>query len=173
MSESGERPDGLKRVLGLCDLSLLIVGSVIGSGIFLVPGAVLMTVGYSVPIALAVITGAIWSAGMAVTGTFNQLLTYVVFSGWIFYALGAAAVFRYRRTHPDLHRPYRVPWYPWPPLLFILFALALVGNTVVSKPKEAAVGLGLVLIGIPAYAFWNARNRPEAIGADLLNAEAD
>jgi APA family basic amino acid/polyamine antiporter len=77
-----------------------------------------------------------------------------VFAGWIFYALGAAAVFRYRKLHPDTHRPYRVAGYPWTPIIFIASALALVANTIYAKPIDAAVGLGLILLGLPAYWYW-------------------
>jgi APA family basic amino acid/polyamine antiporter len=91
---------------------------------------------------LAVIAAGIWSSILALSGTFDQLTSYVVFAGWIFYALGAAAVFRYRQLHPHTHRPYRVPGYPWTPILFILSALALVLNTIFAKPADAAVGLG-------------------------------
>jgi basic amino acid/polyamine antiporter, APA family len=91
---------------------------------------------------------------LAVSGTFEQLLTYVVFVGWIFYALGAACVFVLRRTQPAADRPFRVPGYPWTPLLFIVAAAALVGNTIVTQPGRAAVGIGVVLLGLPVYFVW-------------------
>ena len=109
--------------------------------------------------ALAVVAGAIWSSVLAVSGTFDQLTAYVVFAGWIFYALGAAAVFRYRKLLPDADRPYRVIGYPWTPLVFILSALLLVANTVYAKPLDAAVGLGLILLGLPAYAYWHTHGK--------------
>ena len=59
--------------------------------------------------AFAVIAGAIWSAILAITGTFEQLLTYVIFIGWIFYALAGAAIFVYRRRMPNAVRTFRVP----------------------------------------------------------------
>lgn len=111
--------------------------------------------------AFAVIAGSAWAVLLAVSGTFEQLLTYVVFTGWIFYALGAAAVFVYRRREPDAPRPYRVPGYPLTPLLFVVAAAALVVNTIVAEPRRAAVGLALVLIGIPVYLLW----RPAAAAA--------
>jgi basic amino acid/polyamine antiporter, APA family len=104
--------------------------------------------------ALAVGAAGIWSTVLAASGTFEQLLTYVVFIGWIFYALAAASVFIYRKRAPDAVRPYRVPAYPWTPLVFILAAMALVANTIATQPVRAAVGLGIVLLGAPAYAFW-------------------
>ena len=110
---------------------------------------------YQTP-AFAVIAGCAWSVVLAVSGTFEQLLTYVVFTGWIFYALGAAAVFVYRKREPQAPRPYRVPGYPITPLLFVLAAGALVLNTIVAQPGRAFVGLGLVLAGAPAYLIWSA-----------------
>jgi basic amino acid/polyamine antiporter, APA family len=107
--------------------------------------------------AFAVIAAAAWSAVLAATGTFQQLLTYVIFIGWMFYALAAASVFVYRRRHPDADRPYRVPGYPFTPMLFIAAAVALVLNTIVTQPQRAAVGLGIVLLGAPAYAIWRRR----------------
>lgn len=104
--------------------------------------------------AVAVLAGSVWAAVLATTGTFEQLLTYVVFIGWIFYALGAISLFVYRRRAPDAVRPYRVPGYPWTPLVFVLTACALVLNTLVGQPGRAALGIGIVLLGAPAYWFW-------------------
>lgn len=112
--------------------------------------------------AFAVIAGAVWSAILAITGTFEQLLTYVVFIGWIFYALAAASIFVYRRTMPEAVRPYRVPGYPLTPLLFIAAAAALALNTMATQPVRAGIGLGIVLVGAPAYMIW--RPRKETTG---------
>jgi basic amino acid/polyamine antiporter, APA family len=109
--------------------------------------------------ALSVVVGAIWSAVLAASGTYEQLLTYVVFIGWVFYALAAGCVFIYRKRQPDAARPYKVPGYPWTPGLFILAAIALVANTIVSQPVRAAVGLGIVFVGAPAYLFWRRSSR--------------
>jgi len=104
--------------------------------------------------ALAVGAAGIWSAVLAASGTFEQLLTYVVFIGWIFYALAAASIFIYRKRAPGAARPYRVPAYPWTPIVFILAAMALVANTIAAQPARAGIGLGIVFLGAPAYAFW-------------------
>lgn len=104
--------------------------------------------------AFAVISAAIWAAVLASTGTFEQLLTYVIFIGWIFYALAAASVFVYRKRAPDANRPYRVPGYPFTPIVFIAAAMVLVVNTIATQPGRSAVGLGIVCLGIPAYAIW-------------------
>ncbi len=104
--------------------------------------------------AFAILTSSAWGAILALTGTFEQLLTYVVFTGWIFYALGALSVFSYRRRRPDAPRPFRVPGYPWTPLLFVLAAAAIVVNTLFTAPSRAVMGLVIVALGAPAYALW-------------------
>jgi APA family basic amino acid/polyamine antiporter len=109
--------------------------------------------------AFAIIALAVWSSLLALTGTFEQLLTYVVFAGWIFYGLGAMAVFVYRRREPDALRPFRTPGYPITPVLFVVAAAMLVLNTLVAQPTRGAIGLGAVLIGTPAFYMWRARRR--------------
>jgi basic amino acid/polyamine antiporter, APA family len=119
--------------------------------------------------AVSIVAGTAWAMVLAVSGTFEQLLTYVVFVGWIFYGLGAACVFVLRRTRPDADRPFRVPAYPWTPLLFIIAAAALVTNTIVTQPARAAVGIGVVLLGLPVYFLWRRRgvapHRPSGVPA--------
>lgn len=115
--------------------------------------------------AFAVISAAIWAAVLAASGTFEQLLTYVIFIGWIFYALAAASIFVYRKHAPAASRPYRVPGYPYTPILFIAAAMVLVINTIVTQPGRSALGLGIVCLGIPAYLVWSRmakRNNLEA-----------
>jgi APA family basic amino acid/polyamine antiporter len=104
--------------------------------------------------AFAVIGAAVWAAVLASTGTFEQLLTYVIFIGWIFYALAAASIFVYRKRRADASRPYRVPGYPVTPIVFIAAAMVLVINTILTQPGRSTVGLGIVCLGIPAYAIW-------------------
>ena len=111
---------------------------------------------YGTP-AAAIVAGTVWAMVLAASGTFEQLLTYVVFVGWIFYGLGAACVFALRRTRPDAPRPFRVPAYPWTPLLFIVAAATLVSNTIATQPGRAAVGIGVVLLGLPVYFVWRRR----------------
>jgi APA family basic amino acid/polyamine antiporter len=110
--------------------------------------------------AFAIISTCVWTAVLAATGTFEQLLTYVVFVGWIFYALGAAAVIALRRKLPDAPRPFRVPGYPVTPALFVLAAVAIVGNQVVEQPVQSAYGLGIVLLGVPAFWLWRRGEGP-------------
>jgi basic amino acid/polyamine antiporter, APA family len=104
--------------------------------------------------ALAVIATAVWASLLAISGTFDQLLMYVVFVGWAFYALAAASIFVYRsrETHGDVN--YRVPGYPWTPIVFIVAVAALVVNTIVAHPGRAAIGLAVVFTGVPGYLVW-------------------
>jgi APA family basic amino acid/polyamine antiporter len=87
-------------------------------------------------------------------GSFDQLLSYVVFTGWVFYLLGGLAVLVLRRRQPALERPFRVPGYPLTPILFVLAAVALVLNTLLTQPGRAAVGLAVVAVGVPIYLGW-------------------
>jgi basic amino acid/polyamine antiporter, APA family len=87
----------------------------------------------------------------AMSGTFDQLTNYVVFSAWIFYGLTGITVFVFRRTKADVPRSYRVPGYPWVPGLFVLMAAVLVVTTIWQSPVESAIGLGLILVGVPIY----------------------
>jgi basic amino acid/polyamine antiporter, APA family len=109
--------------------------------------------------AFAIVSAGGWASLLAASGTFEQLLTYVIFIGWSFYALAAATIFVYRRREPEIPRPYRVPGYPWTPLIFIMAVAAMVANVIVSQPARAALGFGIVLTGIPAYAFWRKRRK--------------
>jgi APA family basic amino acid/polyamine antiporter len=107
--------------------------------------------------AVAIVISSIWAMLLAATGTFEQLLTYVVFISWAFFALGAMAIFAYRRREPNAPRPFRTPGYPVTPVLFIVSALAIVLNTVVTQPQRGLIGLGGVAVGIPVYYFWRSR----------------
>lgn len=113
--------------------------------------------------AFAIVAGSLWAALLAVSGTFEQLLTYVVFSGWIFYGLGALSIFVFRRREPDAPRPFRVPGYPVTPVLFVAAASAIVINTLLTQPGRALVGIATVLTGVPAYLLW--RRRAAALAA--------
>ncbi|HEY4612907.1 MAG TPA: amino acid permease, partial [Bacteroidota bacterium] len=108
--------------------------------------------------AYAVVWSSAWAILLAATGTFEQLFTYVVFAGWIFYALGAASVMVLRKARPDAERSFRVPLYPFTPAFFILASGAIVINTLVSQPERGFVGLGIILLGTPAYYFWTKKS---------------
>ena len=108
---------------------------------------------FRTPVHSLVAQGA-WASLLVLTGTFNQLITYVIFTSWVFYALTAGSVFIARRKFPGVWRPYRTFGYPFTPMLFIVFALFLVINTLLEDPRDAGVGLGIVAMGFPLYAYW-------------------
>jgi APA family basic amino acid/polyamine antiporter len=108
--------------------------------------------------AIAIAATALWSMVLAATGTFTELLTYVVFTAWIFYGLGALSVFVLRRTRPDAPRPFRVPGYPWTPALFVLASLGIVVSTLIGQPRRALAGLAVLALGLPAYFIWRSRS---------------
>jgi len=116
--------------------------------------------------AVAIIASSIWSAVLVMLGTFSELLTYVVFTGWIFYGLAGASIFVYRKRTPAGFSGYRVPGYPLTPLLFILAAGAVVVNTVVAKlqesPLRTSMAIGLIALGVPAYYIWRSRSHTTA-----------
>lgn len=110
--------------------------------------------------AASLVTQGGWSALLALSGTFDQLYTYAVFGGVLFHAATAAGLFALRRKRPDLPRPYRAWGYPLVPALFVLASLGIAVLTLLERPFESLAGLGLVLAGLPAYAFWRGRSRP-------------
>jgi basic amino acid/polyamine antiporter, APA family len=95
-----------------------------------------------------------WSVVLALSGTFDQLYTYVMFMMVLSYVFGVAGLYVLRRKYPDVDRPYRCTGYPYTPALYILFAGAWALNSVVERPKETGIGILLVFLGAPFYVFW-------------------
>lgn len=109
--------------------------------------------------AAAIVVTALWSSVLVLSGTFETLLTYVVFMSWVWFALAALSIFWYRRRMPDMPRPFRTPGYPITPALFIVAALVIVVNTVLAQPTQSLIGLAITLLGTPAYLWWRGRSR--------------
>jgi amino acid transporter len=110
--------------------------------------------------AAAVIALGVWSAILACTGKFAELIGGVIFVGWIFYGLGAAAIFPLRRRNQEKPIPYRVPGYPFTPFIFVLAAAAIVANAIVLAFYDPAsfqhilAAIVIFLLGLPACFFW-------------------
>jgi len=102
----------------------------------------------------ALIIQCIWAIILTFSGTFNQLITYIIFASWIFYGMSAGAVIILRKKMPDMERPYKTPFYPWIPIVFVLFAIILTVNTIMEAPRDAAIGTILILAGLPLYYYW-------------------
>jgi len=109
-----------------------------------------------VPVRSALIQGA-WAAVLAVSGTFDQITDYVVFAGWVFYALASISLIIFRFKVPHAPRGYRVPAYPYLPILFALVAVALLINTLMTSPRESLTGLAFIASGVPVF-FWMRRS---------------
>lgn len=95
----------------------------------------------------------IWASVLVLSGTFDQLTDMIIFAVFIFYGATSLGVFILRRKMPDAPRPYKVWGYPVVPAVFILFCIGLFVNTIVTRPREAAIGMTLILAGIPVYLF--------------------
>ncbi|MBL7716330.1 MAG: amino acid permease [Bdellovibrionales bacterium] len=106
-----------------------------------------------VPMNAVLIQAGVASA-LALSGTFDQLTDYVVFSSWIFYAMVTSVVFKLRRQKPNLPRPYRVLGYPVLPGIFIAMGLLLLVNTIYTSPKSTLIGLVFIMAGLPVYFFF-------------------
>ena len=95
------------------------------------------------------------AAAIALSGTYAELYTTVVFAGVLFHAATAAAVFVLRRTRPDAERPFRAWGYPWTTGAFVVVCLVVASVTLAQAPVRSVLGLGLIAAGLPAYAFWS------------------
>lgn len=103
---------------------------------------------------MAVLIQGFWSSVLVLSGSFDQLTDMLVFAAFIFYGMGAFGVFVLRQKMKDVPRPYKVFGYPVVPLIFVLFCAALVVVSVQERPREAAIGLALILSGIPVYLYF-------------------
>ncbi len=93
----------------------------------------------------------IWASVLVLSGSFDQLTDMLIFAVFIFYGATTLGVFILRRRMPDAHRPYKVWGYPVVPAIFILFCIGLFFNTIITRPREAAIGMILIFSGIPVY----------------------
>jgi APA family basic amino acid/polyamine antiporter len=110
----------------------------------------------------ALIVQAVWTSLLCLTGTYGQLLDYVIFAALIFYALTTVGLFILRSKRPDAERPYKAIGYPVLPALYIVLALTVaVVLLIADKTRAQAIsGLVLVALGIPVYYLWRSRTSP-------------
>lgn len=98
---------------------------------------------------------AIWASLLALTGTFEQLFTFAMFAGILFWVLAAAAIFTLRKKRPGLPRPYKAWGYPVIPMIFILALSGILLNTLIRRPIESLAGVALMVVGIPVFYLWD------------------
>jgi len=101
----------------------------------------------------------IWASILVLSGTFDQLTDMLIFAAFIFYGATAFGVFILRKKMPDAPRPYKVWGYPIVPAIFVIFCIFLIANTIIARPREAGIGLALILLGIPFYYRFQRKNK--------------
>jgi APA family basic amino acid/polyamine antiporter len=105
---------------------------------------------------------AVWAVALALSGTYGQLLDYVVFGDWIFFGLIVATIFAYRRSDARTGATptvFRMPGYPVLPALFVIVAVYVVVSAILSNPRNALLGALLIALGVPAFLFWRRQNQ--------------
>jgi APA family basic amino acid/polyamine antiporter len=106
---------------------------------------------------IAIMIQTVWALGLVLTGTYAELVDYVVFADWIFFGLAGAAVFVFRRRIPLADRPagtFRTPGYPLVPALFVGAAAVVLISVLWSSPGPSGIGAVLLATGVPAYLYW-------------------
>lgn len=111
----------------------------------------------------SLIAQGLWSCILVLSGTFDTITDYVIFAAWLFYMLGAYGVIVLRRKMPDAPRPYKVWGYPYTPIIFVIFSLLFLINTIISDLGNAAMGSLLILLGLPLY-FWRSSRNKKIMG---------
>ena len=106
---------------------------------------------------ISIVALCLWSCLLVLSGRYDDLFNLVIFASWILYAMTAAAVLVLRKKRPDLHRPYRTVGYPIVPVLFILGGSILLISTLVDRPRESLMGIGIAVAGLPFYFYWKNR----------------
>jgi basic amino acid/polyamine antiporter, APA family len=111
---------------------------------------------YKTP-AVSLMVQMVWTCVLCVSGSYGQLLDYIIFAVLVFYILTIFGLFVLRRTHPDAPRPYRAIGYPVLPAIYIVMALFIDVVLLRYKPQYTWPGLMIVLLGIPVYFLWSRR----------------
>jgi basic amino acid/polyamine antiporter, APA family len=110
----------------------------------------------------SLIIQAIWASVLVLSGTYSDLLDYVIFAALLFYALTVCGLFVLRKKRPDMERPYKAIGYPVLPGLYVLMALLVMLDLLYVKPRYTWPGLIIVLTGVPVFFFWNSRRKAKS-----------
>jgi APA family basic amino acid/polyamine antiporter len=111
--------------------------------------------------AVGLVLQGLWSILLVFSGTYDELLDFVIFAVLVFYVLTVAGLFILRRTQPQADRPYRAVGYPFLPAVYVILCAVIMLNLLVVKPKFTWPGLIIVLTGIPVYFIWRFIYGPE------------
>ena len=103
---------------------------------------------------VAIVTQAVWSSVLALSGTIERLFVYIIFSAVIFWIVTVVVVFTLRKKQPDLPRPYKTWGYSVTPIIFIIACTGILIKTLFELPLESLVGLGITAIVVPVYFYW-------------------
>ncbi len=115
---------------------------------------------YDTPV-FGLIAQGLWAILLSWSGTYRQLFTDVIFAAWLFYGLTVGAVVVLRKTKPALTRPFRVPGFPWVPMLFCAASLGIVVSTIAKSPSRSLLGIALLATGVPLFFFFRQRSTGE------------
>jgi APA family basic amino acid/polyamine antiporter len=107
----------------------------------------------------ALVIQAVWTSLLTLSGSYGNLLDYVVIAVLIFYILTVAGVFILRKKQPEIERTYKVWGYPLIPALYVLMALFICVNLLAFKPEYTIPGIGIVILGIPVYYLINLKKK--------------
>jgi len=106
---------------------------------------------------ISLVVQALWTCVLCLSGSYGQLLDYIIFAVLLFYVLTLVGLFVLRRTRPDAERPYRAVGYPWLPSAYIVMAIFIDIVLLIYKPQYTWPGLFIVLLGVPVYWIWSRR----------------
>ena len=116
----------------------------------------------------ALIVQAVWACVVAMSGSYDTITDYAIFALTLFYILVAGSIFLFRKRLPDAERPYRTWGYPVVPVVFLIVSSWVIVMTIVSSPRQSAIGLGLILLGLPVY--WLLQSRPQKRTEETKNS---
>src|SRR5262249_49805886 len=108
---------------------------------------------------MGLVAQGLWSVLLVFSGSYNELLDYVIFAVLVFYVLTVTGLFILRRTQPDAERPYRAWGYPVLPALYVFLCAVVMLDLLIVKPTYTWPGLIIVLTGIPVYFLWRSLGR--------------
>jgi APA family basic amino acid/polyamine antiporter len=96
----------------------------------------------------------VWTGVLCLSGTYGDLLNYIIFAAVLFYMLTVIGLFLLRARRPDLPRPIKAPGYPWLPAIYVVATALICVNLLIQKPLYTWPGLIIVALGVPVYYAW-------------------